>query len=791
MEGVVKFRVSYPLRLRLLPLAALLCLLPRVALGGDFNPFFFPSIETPRKDEKRPLLGVFMESPPEELLSETIKKEGAVYIRLVIPGTAAERAGLEKGDIVIAFEGEGLDHGEEEGGTVAALIKAIKAKEVGDEILISIVRDGKEIELKAEIGEERKVPARVKPHPEIEAAQKEMEEAHLEGKGSGELYRKLEEKKSIRAFLNTLAELKERSLVIDSYAVDPEANLYRLGEVNYALRRPTDIVPLSRTITASLLSHTASHSTPPILPDLPDLLAGAAQELDAEVWGNPFDPLDITGLDGVIEEVVSLAGLASSYREEAFKALSPGERDLLAAELDGIYAGEGGEGEEGDDEEGDYGEFLRTALKVDYAKLFKSSVVFAGALSPELIRALAQVDPSGVELEGMETTDAAEGDVLGAVKTTAGTVIIGGPGATRYKKAAFLIIDFGGDDTYENNAGASTPLVPLSLVIDLAGNDRYVAPGPPGRLSQGAGFMGTGLLLDMSGDDVYISGDLAQGMGIFGVGALVDLGGDDTYTGDTFTGGVGRFGIGILLDAGGNDTYRARLSSQGHGSVRGLGALIDTGGNDFYFAGGKYPDFRDPENATKSFSQGFGTGMRPYKTAVGASGGIGLLIDAGGNDRYEGDYFSQGSSYWYSLGILHDLGGNDTYIAGRYSQGAGIHSSVGALIDEGGEDSYSVSFGVGQGMGHDFGVGALADFGGDDTYKGGVLSQGAATCGGLGLLYDGKEKNTLIAGEESGGYAKDDDSCGARGFGLVLDGKGKAVPPSLSGSRPDSRIDTQ
>ena len=113
------------------------------------------------------------------------------------------------------------------------------------------------------------------------------------------------------------------------------------------------------------------------------------------------------------------------------------------------------------------------------------------------------------------------------------------------------------------------------------------------------------------------------------------------------------------------------------------------------------------------------------------------------------------------------MNGDDTYISGRYAQGAGIHTSVGTLIDEGGSDSYLVTLGVSQGMGHDFGIGVLADFHGDNTYKGGTLSGGAATCGGIGILYDRDSVDDLTR-ERSQSAGTPDDSCGAYGFGIWM-----------------------
>lgn len=274
----------------------------------------------------------------------------------------------------------------------------------------------------------------------------------------------------------------------------------------------------------------------------------------------------------------------------------------------------------------------------------------------------------------------------------------------------------------------------------------------------------------MSGDDLYISRDISQGVGILGSGFLIDLGGDDQYFGKSSVQGIGLLGVGFILEGGGNDRYLAERYAQGVGFTKGIGGIIEVDGADYMLAGGKYPDFRDPENATESNAQGFGYGLRPFYTSVGSSGGIGLVYDQNGNDVYINDYFGQGASYWYAFGALVDEAGNDIYISGRYSQGAGIHVSIGVLIDEKGNDHYVSTFGVGQGLGHDFGIGVLVDSDGDDFYKGGVLVQGSGNETGIGILYDNKGNDKYVSnGPGSGIYSAFHE---AGSIGLHVDAEG-------------------
>ena len=166
---------------------------------------------------------------------------------------------------------------------------------------------------------------------------------------------------------------------------------------------------------------------------------------------------------------------------------------------------------------------------------------------------------------------------------------------------------------------------------------------------------------------------------------------------------------------------------------------------------------------------GFGLGSRPDETFIGASGGIGIIADQMGNDLYVGDYFAQGSSYWYALGILADESGHDKYISRRYSQGAGTHFSIGVLWDAKGDDQYLSTFGVAQGCGHDYSIGILLDNGGNDRYIGGVIAQGAGNDNGLGVLIDngGQDEYHIKAmGRGRGNYHKDR---GLPSFGIQFD----------------------
>lgn len=332
--------------------------------------------------------------------------------------------------------------------------------------------------------------------------------------------------------------------------------------------------------------------------------------------------------------------------------------------------------------------------------------------------------------------------------------IIGGPGDDVHydKPGIHIIIDWGGNDTYHIKKENM-------LIIDLSGNDRYT-----GNVC--SADRGASAIIDIKGNDKYIGESFSIACAVNGAAMINDRAGDDIYIGEYFTTGAALNGLGLLLDEGGNDTYIASGYAQGLGMYRGLGIIADYSGNDVYLMRGGMEDHRE-EGYHAHLSQGFGFGVRDM-----ASGGVGVLYDQQGNDLYSGEYFVQGSSYFYAIGMLIDENGNDSYISRRYAQGAGIHHSSGLLCDIEGNDSY-MSWGVSQGCGHDWGTGILCDFSGDDNYSSHWLSMGASNASGIGLLadMDGNDRYSFI--KTSCGYA--DTMSSYAGMGILYDKGGQAI----------------
>ncbi len=362
--------------------------------------------------------------------------------------------------------------------------------------------------------------------------------------------------------------------------------------------------------------------------------------------------------------------------------------------------------------------------------------------------------------------------------TPAGRVVIRDGAAQRYTAEDFprtlLALDLGGDDTWEAPVGANVDAAqPVGVVIDLGGDDTWAYPvvaspldtpdtlpsDAAGRVRiggavgaslsrtprQGSGRLGVGLLYDLGGGaDRYRALRMAQGFGALGVGGLYDDGGDDRYAIESGGQGAAVVGVGVLVDGGGRDEYSAWAYAQGFGYVQGVGLHHDRAGDDVYESRVTpviHPSAQSPMS-NSSFTQGAGFGRRGDATAdrTNMAGGLGVLRDREGDDRYTAGVFAQGTGYWSGMGLLLDGAGDDRYDARWYVQGAAAHFAFGALVDGGGRDVHnqtSARENMTGGAGHDFSLGILIALGdGGDVYGVPNLALGAGNANGAGIFAD-------------------------------------------------------
>jgi len=416
--------------------------------------------------------------------------------------------------------------------------------------------------------------------------------------------------------------------------------------------------------------------------------------------------------------------------------------------------------------------------KLDRTAMHAAAEALVPIADPQLFEQLA-----AVPADDTVTVAGAGGTIVRRIDTPSGSIVIGGKERNVYQldkmPGVNVVIDLGGNDVYYE--GSVSLKRPVMVVVDLDGNDAYEAKQPG---VQGAAVLGISMLLDVAGDDVYRAKDVCQGSCLAGAGILIDYAGNDTYVGVRRAQGEALGGVGILIDRAGSDRYHAALWAQGMGGPLGFGLLDDLDGKDHYYAGGLYINsYIDDEDHPTPGYEGWGQGMGGGLRAV-SNGGIGVILDGGGDDVYEYDYLSHGGGYWCGIGFARDFGGNDqrlgptrkAYAGGqrtqrrftRFSSGFGCHYALGFLFDDEGNDTYNTTI-MGVGYAWDCSAGYLCDFAGNDRYSG---NEGVGAQAGFGTLYDYDGDDVYLGykqGQASSGISYHDlPGCGGN-FSFVID----------------------
>ncbi len=329
---------------------------------------------------------------------------------------------------------------------------------------------------------------------------------------------------------------------------------------------------------------------------------------------------------------------------------------------------------------------------------------------------------------------------------------------------SLLILDFGRHTVYQGTAGANSSLSnPVSVVIDLGGDDYYGYNRNAYPPTTGVGLCGIGLVLDSRGDDHYSGSTYAQGAGLFGVGVLCDRSGNDIYTAELSAQGAGYFGIGLCLDGTGDDSYYIYGDGQGMGGVGGgIGVCASFDGDDTYTAepfAEKYNrgDYHSQNKINGNNAQGAGYGRRGDGSDGHAwAGGLGAILDIHGNDHYFSGNWTLGVGYWFATGIALDKTGDDFYESCYFTQGSGAHFCNGILIDEAGNDRHELfeTAGAALGFGWDFTNAFLINKGGDDTYRAKMISMGLAQIRSTALLIDIGGDDTYYLGKGTPGLGE-------------------------------------
>lgn len=96
---------------------------------------------------KRGWLGISVQSLTKEFAEAyDIKEEAGVVVGDVFPDSAAERAGLRRGDVIVAVNGNAVRD-------VQGFVNMVRSQTPGSDLRLDVVRDGKKVTLKAKLDE--------------------------------------------------------------------------------------------------------------------------------------------------------------------------------------------------------------------------------------------------------------------------------------------------------------------------------------------------------------------------------------------------------------------------------------------------------------------------------------------------------------------------------------------------------------------------------------------------------------------------------------------------------------
>jgi hypothetical protein len=474
------------------------------------------------------------------------------------------------------------------------------------------------------------------------------------------------------------------------------------------------------------------------------LTKAPTEQLEPHASLKPKIDLEKADLTGHVAYMRDMLDQAERHRVRALQGLTPEQRKQMFEWAPKLLASFGPQTAFNTQLESglkrDLGFFTAAHEVIDWKEFLLSFQHLAALTDPPYLAALKKVLEKCPPIQ--DSVPGVTGEILYRAETPEGLIIIGGKGPNTYdlKQPVALLIDLGGGDHYKGVIGSSFDAEhALSLVIDFDGDDVY----EPNDLGLATGRLGIGMLVDLAGDDKYLLKTGCGAVGLAGIGVLCDAAGNDVYTGSQYTQGVGFGGLGLLLDLAGNDVYTSHGFAIGFGGPCGVGAVIDVAGDDSYQCSKHFPsgyNQSDAPNAKPGDSNfqydawgiGMGLGRRiwppsPESDPCALAGGVGIVIDVAGKDRYESSNFSQGFGYFFGIGVKLDLAGDDSHLGARYGHAAAAHFGMGLFVDYAGNDRYeSVGPTYNCGCAWDRSVALCIDASGDDVY---VLERSA----GLGL----------------------------------------------------------
>jgi hypothetical protein len=372
-----------------------------------------------------------------------------------------------------------------------------------------------------------------------------------------------------------------------------------------------------------------------------------------DVTREPAALLVIAGLDpallAAVRDLLAVVVFVQDVRDDEFAGVSDAEISRFLAT-------------ESADEEA-----LALLDGVDHERLRAATVALASAVD----RALPVLKAHAVERSPLDS-------VLGVqppLVDLAPALVMDPLGVDNlFNKDAVLMIDLGGNDVYDANAGGalihrglvgdpgscqhhaggfsvgcenedSFESFTASLLIDVLGDDQYGVYKPPRSGSRDA----------ICGPEPIIRRVVTYGSGSGGIGMLVDVAGDDAFHGKTLSMGHGHLaGVGAFFDLGGTDHFQAVRSSMGSAILQGSGYFLSAGGDDLYL-------FKAPSGGLFNVDRGRCDRTERLGLGSGIIQGTAHFVSLGGADRYV--IQSQALGHVESQSVAHfaDVGGVDDY----------------------------------------------------------------------------------------------------------------------------------
>ncbi|MBL8065110.1 MAG: HEAT repeat domain-containing protein [Chthonomonadaceae bacterium] len=292
----------------------------------------------------------------------------------------------------------------------------------------------------------------------------------------------------------------------------------------------------------------------------------------------------------------------------------------------------------------------------------------------------------------------------------------------------------GGDDTFRGKSLCyGSGVAGLGVFQKTGGDDDYRSVA----LAQGFGMFGVGLCLDSSGNDRYDVKLYGQGAArTRGVGWLVDRKGGDTY----FAGGLS---MNEPLFSGvsysNSQAYSAGFREDTGGVSGGVGVLTDHEGDDQYWVDtyGEAASYWFSASSLGDMAGNDSYGAHHYAQASAMHCCSSYLFDLSGDDSYTTKVgASLAIGHDYGVAFLVDRAGDDLYCARDSTPGLGVANGLGIFLDAGGVDRYDGPPGQGQSARGSGSLGLFIDLGGADKYRVGLSNGEAHGSEHWGYSYD-------------------------------------------------------